>query len=399
MKKVLLLSNVPSPYLTPLFNKLAQESKWNLDVCYISSWGGNVGWPERPVQDYGVNEKDILDQRFQNLKKCSIQLAATIALLERILKKQPDYLVIYGYTRLPQVVALLWCILARLPFAIAGDATYYADKAKSLRKFLKRGWLGIISRYAAAIIAVGKASQMFWEAYGAPLEKIFRVSFAVNNDFFAIESCKRAGEAAIFRRQYGWQGKTVFLYVGRLIKRKNVDLLIRAMLQLSDKDMVVLIVGDGEERASLEALAGRDRRIHFANIASQNELPFYYALADVLILPSSAEPWGLVINEAMACGLAIIAHRHCGAAVDLVTADNGILLQGFAVEELAAAMKSVAADEERLRRMQQQSREKIAGWSFENAALSLRRAIEISASKTDLSVNATAAQRDWENPR
>jgi glycosyltransferase involved in cell wall biosynthesis len=399
MKKVLFLSNIPSPYLTPLFNRLAQKPGWKLDICYVSSCGENVGWPEAPIQHYGVNEKDILDRRFPALSQVSAQLSAALALLERVLRNRPEYLVIYGYTRLPQVMALGWCLLSGLPFAIAGDATYYADKATGIRKFLKKCWLGVISRYTSAIITVGNASEMFWEAYGARSEKIFNAPFAVDNDFFAAESQKKQDAAAIFRQRKGWEGKPIFLYVGRLIKRKNVDLLIRAIQQLDEQNVAAVIVGSGEERAALEKLAAGDPRIHFAGGASQAELPFYYALADVLVLPASAEPWGLVVNEAMACGLAVITHWQCGAALDLVTADNGVLLRSFAVDELAAALKSIAADEPKLRQMQQRSGEQIAGWSFDNAALAIHQAVEVTSKRAALPVKATAAQRDWEKPR
>ena len=399
MKRVLFLSNIPSPYLTPLFKRLAQKPGWKLDVCYVSSWSESVGWPEVPVQHYGINEIEILDRRFPAFSQISIQLSAALALLGRVLRDRPEYLVIYGYTRLPQVAALGWCLLTRLPFAIAGDATYYADKATGLRKFLKKCWLGLISRYASAIIAVGRASRMFWEAYGARSEKIFNAPFAVDNDFFATESQKRKDAAAMFRQSKNWEGKTIFLYVGRLIKRKNVELLVRAIQQLGEQNMAAVIVGSGEERTALEALAAGDPRIYFAGSASQAELPFYYALADVLVLPASAEPWGLVVNEAMACGLAVITHWQCGAALDLVTADNGVSLRSFAVDELAAALKAIAADEQKLHWMQQRSREKIANWSFENAALAIQQAVEVSSKREALLVKATAAQRDWEKPR
>jgi glycosyltransferase involved in cell wall biosynthesis len=398
MKRVLFLSNIPSPYLTPLFKEIAQEAAWKLDVCYISSWGESVGWPEIPVQHYGIGEEHILDKRFPVFSQISAQLSAASALLERILRDRPEYVVIYGYTRLPQVMALVWCLMTRVHFAIAGDATYYADKATGIKKLLKKYWLGVISKQASAIITVGKASRMFWKAYGARPEKFFNAPFAVNNVFFAAESQKNHAAAIFFRQRKSWERKTIFLYVGRLIKRKNVDLFIRATRQLDGENIAAVIVGSGEERAALEALAAGDPRIHFAGSASQSELPFYYALADVLVLPAHAEPWGLVINEAMACGLAVITHWQCGAAADLVTADNGVLLRSFAVDELAAALKHLASDEQRLRQMQQCSRERIGGWSFEQAALSIQQAVEMSFKQEALPVEA-ATQPDWEEPR
>jgi glycosyltransferase involved in cell wall biosynthesis len=379
MKKVVLLNNIPSPYLTPLFNQLARAREGALEVWYISAWSSNVGWAPDQVEDFRNEHSQVLDERFPALRRRAPQFAATLAMLVRLLSAPPEYVLIYGYTRLPQVTALWWCWLCNVPFAIAGDATYYADGAMGLRKWLKERWLGFLSSRAAAILVVGKASRMFWEAYGAASSKIYAAPFAVDNEFFQAESRRRQPEALAYRARQGWQTKTVFLYAGRLIKRKHVDVLIRAVQQLDPARAQLLIVGAGEERAALEALASGDARIRFVGGASQQELAFYYALSDVLVLPAREEPWGLVINEAMVCGLAQIAHWQCGAAVDLVDADNGILLRSFAVEELVAAMNSLVADPAKLHAMQQRSQAKIAPWSFAEAAASIQRALTVSA--------------------
>src|SRR5262249_26544054 len=109
------------------------------------------------------------------------------------------------------------------------------------------------------------------------------------------------------------------------------------------------------------------------------DLPLYYAMADVLVLAAQSEPWGLVVNEAMASGLAVIAHRHCGATLDLVAPDNGVVLEGFSEDELGSAMQVVAADRERLSRLKARSQEKIASWSIAGAARGIVRAVEESS--------------------
>ncbi|MBI1763077.1 MAG: glycosyltransferase family 4 protein [Acidobacteria bacterium] len=399
MKKVLLLSNVPSPYLTPLFNKLAHDAGWKLLICYVSRWNRNVGWSETQACGYVMNGEMVLDEERQWLRRFSSQWAAALALLQKLWQQRPDYLVIYGYTRVPQLAALAWCFLTRCPFAIAGDATYYADNARGARRFFKAGWLGFIARQAAAVLVVGKASRMFWEAYGARPEQIFEALFAVDNDWFAAESRRQHAKAEAFRRQKGWQDKLVFLYVGRLIKRKNVDLLVSAVQQVRSDRAVLLIVGDGDERAGLETLAEGDPRITFVGNASQQELAFYYALAEVLVLASQTEPWGLVINEAMACGLAIIAHWQCGAAVDLVGDDNGVVLHSFTVEELTRAINELTSAQEKVRAMQACSREKIVHWSFEHAALAIRQAVELTGQPKGVAVQPSPVASDLEKTR
>ncbi|MGH9855603.1 MAG: glycosyltransferase, partial [Blastocatellia bacterium] len=194
--------------------------------------------------------------------------------------------------------------------------------------------------------------------------------------------------AARLRSQLGLTGETVFLFVGRLVRRKNVDLIIRAARQLNDDRIAIVIAGSGEEKLALEELADGDPRIVFAGNVPPDELPLYYAISNVLVLPATQEPWGLVINEAMASGLAVIAHRHCGAALDLVAPDNGVALETSSVDELARAMRLIASDRSLLHSMQACSQAKIRGWSIDAAARGIIRAVDRSVAR---GVNRLAA--------
>jgi len=380
MRRVLLLNNVPAPYFDPLFEKIGEESGWRLTVCYSSDWNKDVGWLEKGAERQVAHRTIVLDRRNPWLKsKLGSSFAAAVALIKTLLSEKPDYLICYGYTLAPQLTTLLWAMTTVKPFALAGDANYYNDAAVGVKRLIKSAWLRLLARRAAVLIAVGSANRMFWESYGADAGKIFEARFAVNNDFFAAECEKRKEDAAQLRARLGLTGKTVFLFVGRLVRRKNVDLIIRAAQALNDDRVAVVIAGSGEERESLEELASGDPRIIFAGNLAPRDLPLYYALSDALVLPAAQEPWGLVINEAMASGLAVVAHRHCGAAVDLVAEDNGFALETFSVEELSGAMKIIASDPARLGSMQSRSLEKIKGWSIDVAAAGIIRAVESSA--------------------
>lgn len=378
MKRVLLLNNVPAPYFNPLFARLGREADWALTVCYVTDWSRNLGWQEQQVEHSPTHRTFILDQQSSWLK-LGRSFAAATALLMMLLRKRPDYLISYGYTLLPQLTALAWAMLTTTPFAVIGDANYHLDTATGLKRVFKSLWLRRVAQRAAALPTIGTANRRFWEAYGARAEQLFEARFAVDNDFYARALQERADEIEALRQTLKLRGKTVFLFVGRLVKRKNVDLLIQAAQQLDDERVVVLVVGAGEERPALEALAAGDPRVIFAGNVAPADLPLYYGVADALVLPARQEPWGLVVNEAMACGLAVIAHRHCGATVDLVSAENGVTLETFSATELAAALQLIARDEARKRAMQQASRAKIQAWSIEAAARGIAHAVAASA--------------------
>jgi glycosyltransferase involved in cell wall biosynthesis len=349
-------------------------------VCYSSDWNKDVGWGKKVPAEEAAHRTIILDRRNPWLKsKLGSSLAAAIALANNLIAERPDYLICYGYTLAPQMTALLWAMATGTPFAVIGDANYNTDMAKGLKRLAKRFWLRALTKRAAALIAVGAANRAFWESYRARPEQLYEARFAVDNEFFAWASAERREDARRWRERAGLSDKVIFLYVGRLIKRKNVDLIIGAAQQINDERIAVVVAGDGEERASLEALANGASGVTFVGAVAPDDLPLYYAAADALILPADREPWGLVINEAMACGLAVIAHGDCGAAVDLVGPDVGVKLRTFSVHELAEAMRLVGCDAEKRQAMRQRALAKIQTWSIAAAAQGIIRAIESSS--------------------
>jgi len=373
---VLLLNNVPAPYFNPLFELLGREPGWRLTVCYVSDWNRDVAWRESGMADRASHRTVILDLIWTRLSRLlGGSTAAAIALLVMLVREKPDYLICYGYTLKPQLTALLWAMISGAPFAVAGDANAYIDNPAGLRRRLKTFWLRRITARAAALIVIGTANRRFWESYGAVAGQLYEARFAVDNKYY-IESCASASARSREKlTELGLSGRVVFLYAGRLVRRKNVDLIIRAARSLPGDPIAVIIAGDGEERGRLEALAENDDRIHFAGRVEPADLPIWYAMSDVLVLPAAQEPWGLVVNEAMASGLAVIAHRHCGAAVDLVDAGNGFRLEEFSVDELARAMRMIAGDEKMLSDMKKISRERIKAWSIESAARGISNAV------------------------
>lgn len=380
MKRVLLLNNVPAPYFDPLFELLGRRSGWALTVCYTSAWNRDVGWNEASPAAGAAHRTVILDRVWPALtRSLGPSPAAALALLGMLWRERPEYLICYGYTLAPQAAALMWAMVTAARFAVIGDANYFTDRTAGGKRWLKRAWLRLVSRRAAALIAIGTANRMFWESYGAKPRQVFDARFAVDNDYYSRECERRREEAAGLRARLGLDGKVIFLFVGRLVKRKNVDLLIQAFQQLGDERAAVLVAGTGDQQPALARQAGGHPRVVFAGLVTPAQLPTYYAMADVLVLPAAGEPWGLVVNEAMAAGLAVIAHRHCGAAVDLVGPDNGILLEGFEPDELARAMREMLNDPSKRGSMKHNSMEKIKYWSIEAAVCGIIRAVEESA--------------------
>ncbi len=398
--RVLLLNNLPAPYFTPLFARLGELLEGKLTVCYSSDWNQTVGW-ESDSTDSGRGQAIILDRRAPKLRRWfGSGVAAAVALLKVLRTDKPEFVLCYGYTLLPQFVLLLWALATRTPFALSGDANFYNDAPKGLKGIGRTFWLRLVVGRAAALICVGTANRMFWQKYGARPEQLFLAGFAVDNaalvsasdkfrnPFFSYtkeheENTKKGKQIFDSLRESSCDfvdekfpdDKTIFLFVGRLVERKNVRLILQAARRLDAERFAIVIAGSGEQLEELKSLAADQANVHFLGNVAPADLPAVYAMADVLVLPARDEPWGLVINEAMACGLAIVAHEHCGAAVDLVAEDNGFRLSGFSVEELAAAMNQLIHDQGLLDSMKEASRQKIQDWTIENAANGIIEAI------------------------
>jgi len=371
--RVLLLNNQPSPYFLPVFRQVANWSGWDLLICFVARWRPESGWAEGSLEI-------TLPARICYLENQS--RLQSWSMLQLLWREHPDYIVCYGYTQAPQMTLLTWALLTGTPFALIGDANIHCDRAQGLRQRLKTIWLQLLTARAAAIVTIGTANRQFWLKYGAREKSLFSVPFVVDNHKFVESSITRREEAAVRRRELGLEGRIVFVSVGRLIKRKNVDLLIRAVRELDPTEPVaLLIVGDGEERERLVAAAGPDQRIVFLGNIRPNDLPFTYSLADILVHCAQDEPWGLVTNEAMASGLAIIAHSKCGSTIDLVSDENGVVLQSFEVEEIVSAMRRLVSNPAQLERMKLRSQVKIADWSVEAAARGLIAAVEQSMNR------------------
>jgi glycosyltransferase involved in cell wall biosynthesis len=203
----------------------------------------------------------------------------------------------------------LWC-----------ESTLY-DKRSGLRvvEFIKRRYLFRCDGF----IVPGTASQQYLQAYGIGADRITVAPNAVDSDVFLAASEKFRTEEIRrkFRAEHGLP-EVLLLFVGRLSPEKGfpVVLEVAALLAAGGQEVGVLVVGDGPHRAQYEKMvASRSlRNILFLGFKQQRELPFYYSQGDILLVPSISEPWGLVVNEAMTCGVPVLCSPRVGAALDLV---------------------------------------------------------------------------------
>lgn len=237
--------------------------------------------------------------------------------------------------------------------------------------WVKRLYLRWIFRQCWGFLAIGSANTAYYRAHGVAPERIFSMPYAVDNHFFASRASQADTKA--LRDSLGIAPeRQVVLYSGKFITRKNPLVLLRAWRQArwSGLAPVLLFVGTGEMEMALRAEAGEE--VVFAGFRNQTELPAFYALADVFVLASHAEPWGLAVNEAMAAGTAVIVSDQCGCAFDIVDEHCGQIVPAGDIAALARALVTVCDHSAEMGRM---AATKIAHWDFSRDVDGLRQAV------------------------
>jgi len=212
----------------------------------------------------------------------------------------------------------------------------------------KEGVKRILVRCFDGALVAGAPHARYMRGLGMPADRIQVVGGSVDNDYFR----RRAAEARATPRLRSELGlpERYFLYVGRLIPPKNLAVLLEAFRRYRRAGGAaawdLALVGGGPLENELRALAGRDAGggVHFAGLKQIGELPSIYAFAGCFLLPSASEPWGLVVNEAMASGLPVIASDVCGCAEDLIAPGvNGFLFDPADPAALAGLMERIAS--------------------------------------------------------
>jgi glycosyltransferase involved in cell wall biosynthesis len=260
--------------------------------------------------------------------------------------------------------------------------SWLADRPRGLAKLLaKKLFLRLLRPGIAATLPIGTRNREYWAHYFGEEMPQFSMPYAVDNAYFA----RRAGAADLeaLRREFNLAPeRPVILFASKLQPRKHADHLLEAYVRLcargSGRQPYLLMAGDGEQRSELEARARELALdgVRFAGFRNQSELPGLFALADVFVLPSRHEPWGLIVNEAMAAGCAVVVSDEVGASADLVTDGvDGFVFPAGDIGALSAALERVLANPGQARAMGEAARRRIASWDFEADVRGLREAL------------------------
>jgi glycosyltransferase involved in cell wall biosynthesis len=294
------------------------------------------------------------------------QRRIAVALWKALSRSSPDVLLIPGYYHAGGITAAVWGRLRRKTNILMSESTYEDHVRVPIREFLKRCLIRCLFDYT---IVGGKRTRDYMRTLGMADARLGLFHNVVDNNFFCsgalnIRAQRTASELGL-PAQY-------FLFAGRLAPEKNIEGLLEAFASYQHRggSWSLVIVGDGPLRADLQVRAAPFANVHFAGFQRAADLVSYYAFAGCFVLPSIREPWGLVVNEAMAAGLPIIVSSRCGCADDLIEqGGNGFVFDAADSAALANYMYRVSTlSQEERDRMGQRSLDIISRYSPESFA-------------------------------
>lgn len=388
MLRVAYLLSHPIQYQSPLLRRLASEPELDLTVFYTSDFslrsyrdrgfGVPVQWD---VPLLGGYRHQILP-RLLDASDISFLRPLNHGIFRRFWSGHFDVLWIHGYATLNSWVAMAAAKALGIPVLLRTDSTLIDHPRGPARLAAKNIFFRILRRFTYGVLSVGQRNSEYWQHHLGSGVPLFTIPYAVDNDFFQ-ERCRAASATREeLRRDLQLDlGRPVILFASKLLARKRCIDLVDAYIELCNRPRngsrpYLLIVGDGEERDTIAARArNRESDIRMLGFRNQSELPRFYDLCDVFVLPSVHEPWGLVVNEVMNAGRAVIVSDEVGCQPDLVRdGENGCVFPARNVGALADALDRVLRDAAVCRAMGERSLERIRQFSLDADAQRLMHA-------------------------
>jgi len=340
-RRLVVLTEIISPYRIPLFNALAQHAEVDLHVIFLAE-------TDPDLRQWQIHKEEI-QFSYEILPSWRRRVGGYNALLNwgvgvALGKASPHVILCGGYNYFASWQSLLWARNHKVPFFLWSESNVQdMRRGRVVVEFLKTEFL----KRCSGFVVPGKSALEYLRAHNVDEGAIFTAPNAVDNEFYTAAAAAARQNAANWRREFALPQR-YFLFVGRLVPEKGGFELLSAYAKLDEsmrQQIGLVLAGDGACRQQLESQASSivPGGVRFAGFAQRDQLAIYYALAEMLILPTYTDTWGLVVNEAMACGLPVVVSRVAGCAADLVKENwNGLLVTPKDVPSLTSAMRSLA---------------------------------------------------------
>jgi 1,2-diacylglycerol 3-alpha-glucosyltransferase len=366
-QKIVILTEIIAPYRIPVFNALAGRAGIDLHVIFLAETDKTLRQWNIYTDEIRFSYEVLLSWRWRAGKN---SILVNRGLWSALDAANPQAVLCGGYNYPASWESLYWARRRNVRFVLWTESNRQDKRSgRPVVERLKRYFVASCN----AFVVPGKSSAAYLRTLGAREQVIFTAPNAVDNNFFAAQAQNTRTHAAEFRKKLKLPSRFI-LFVGRLVAEKGVFDLLEAYAKLESglrSEVGLVFAGDGicREELGRRAKEVRQGAVCFTGFAQREDLAGLYALAEGLVLPTYSDPWGLVVNEAMACGLPIIVSSVAGCSADLVEDGwNGYVVPPGDTEKLSVAMNSLLRQLELKQRMSARSCERILHYSPEACA-------------------------------
>lgn len=353
-RKIFIHSVFPAPYRVGVFKELSKE--YDLFVAFERNNDTNrsENWF---VNDFGFDVV-ILDSEI-NIERYKLEIKKI---------KKYDIVLAYDYSSFSCMKLMIRSMLLGIPFYINCDGAFINKNIiKGIVKmfFIKR---------ARGCLASGRFAKDYFLTFGAKEENIFIHNFSSLSDDDIIPFKISSKEKLRLREQLDLPlNMKIVISVGQFTHRKGFDILLDAWKSVDIPDALLVIIGGGEDKNSYLEMIKKEKinNVHILDFKPKQELFNYYSASDLFVMTTREDIWGLVINEAMACGLPVITTNKCVAGLELIEdGENGYIVPIDNRNELIEKMRTLILNKKARYGMEANNLEKIKGYTFQKVALS-----------------------------
>ena len=391
--RVLFVASHPVQYQAPLFRRFAGRPEIDMHVAYCSLRGAEatfdsefettVKWDIPLLSGYPwshVPNKGSSTESFQGLYNPGLWKLIRTGRYDAVIS-------FVGYVRATFWVTYLAARFSGARFLFGTDATTMSsrDGRAWKRSFKTVVWPKLFG-LADQVIVPSSGTLNLMRSMGLPPERITLTPYTVDNDWW-MEECKKVDRSAV-RASWGASPEDlVILFSAKLQSWKRPLDLLQAFARATISNALLVFAGEGPLREQLESEAktlGIASRVRFLGFVNQGMLPSVYRSADLMVLPSEYEPFGVVVNEAMCCGCAVVTSDCVGAAQDLVAPiDNGLVYPCGDIEALTGILRRVATDRALLDSIGRTCLAHMHSWSPEHNIAATIHAIRIAVDRVN----------------
>lgn len=353
-KSIMWLTNIPSPYRVNFFNELGKDTNLKIVFERDASSERDKSWKNFNIDNF--------DYKILNGIKYGIDKSISFDVIKEIKLGNYDYIFISNYSSITGIIASLYMICKKIPYIIETDGGF-AKNGKNFKEMLKK----IIVSNSKKCFSTSDEGDNYYMHYGASKENIVRYPFTSLFEKDILIQPLSLNEQNKLRKKYNIKESKVIISIGRFNKGKGFDVLLNAYSMIDNDGVGLYIVGGDPTDEYINIIKSNNiKNVHFIPFLPKEQILEYLKLSDLFVLATRGDVWGLVINEAMACGLPVITTDKCIAGLELIDDDkNGYIFPVDDCEELAKKINIIINDENKRNVMKKNNINKIKHFTFE----------------------------------